>query len=237
MGENISLKALLIARDKILELMTPDLSPKETVAYSRAATIVNDLFMAAPSPSLGEPMVELEVRNGIVSLKHTLAPTEQFYDGMKLYASPTAAQEQKPDCKCETFRAYGACGHVCAQPTALKDLYALAHRWIDVGDTMMDLRDPVQKACAETARHNSQELLTALALFASPVPASGWVKCSERMPETYKRVLMRLASGIISTGHLGSGSEGWRPDADNHNTDVGVTEWMPLPAVAVGETK
>lgn len=58
----------------------------------------------------------------------------------------------------------------------------------------------------------------------------GWIACSERMPELFTRVLMKLESGIISTGHLASGSEGWRPDADGGNIDVKVTHWQPLPA-------
>lgn len=50
-------------------------------------------LLAFSTSTQGHKVVaELEVRNGIVSLKHTLAPAEQFYDGMKLYASPTAAQ-------------------------------------------------------------------------------------------------------------------------------------------------
>ncbi len=39
-----------------------------------------------PKPEPTEAVAELEIRDGIASLGHTLVPIEQLYDGMKLYA-------------------------------------------------------------------------------------------------------------------------------------------------------
>ena len=62
-------------------------------------------------------------------------------------------------------------------------------------------------------------------------PASDWVKCSERMPETYTKVLVLVEVGNDSKQHIFVDElyESTKYGMTWQNNDNLVTHWMPLP--------
>src|SRR5690242_15530909 len=50
--------------------------------------MIEGLCRPAEDGLAGEPVAQLEVRNGIAGLKHLLAPIDHVSDGMMLYRSP-----------------------------------------------------------------------------------------------------------------------------------------------------
>lgn len=96
--------------------------------------------------------------------------------------------------------------------------------------------------CARCEHLPNEVVTPAPEFFASPVPASGWVKCSERMPERGETVLV-LCKGqwcgpiaiarLWAFGQWGLAANG---EGDSLNPED-VTDWMPLPAAPKGETE
>ena len=64
-------------------------------------------------------------------------------------------------------------------------------------------------------------------------PATDWVKCSERMPETYTKVLVLVEVGNDSKQHIFVDElyESTKYGMLWQNNDNLVTHWMPLPAL------
>ena len=62
--------------------------------------------------------------------------------------------------------------------------------------------------------------------------ASDWVKCSERLPETYTKVLVLVEVGNDSKQHIFVDElyESTKYGMTWQNNDNLVTHWMPLPA-------
>ena len=62
-------------------------------------------------------------------------------------------------------------------------------------------------------------------------PATDWVKCSERMPETYTKVLVLVEVGNDSKQHIFVDElyESTKYGMTWQNNDNLVTHWMPLP--------
>lgn len=59
-----------------------------------------------------------------------------------------------------------------------------------------------------------------------PVSASGWIKCSDRMPEIMKTVIVAEGEYISYMWWNGEAWDCW----DDHGELQDVTHWMPLPA-------
>jgi hypothetical protein len=58
-----------------------------------------------------------------------------------------------------------------------------------------------------------------------------WIPVSERLPNSYERVLVWFLDHDLPHVRFGSIASGhWRPEGGNGNFDDVVTHWMPLPA-------